>query len=126
MIPPFVVSSCADIIDGTDGPLKSLPVSESTSIKCWNRLLGGDGILICKGIDDVLQPCDTNTSCSLETDALKGRVSGILSCRVGDLKAWLERVSCRYSEDGCIEKPEVWKWVLTGAPFERFQPGHLL
>jgi ankyrin repeat protein len=109
-----------DIINPISNPAKRLlPVSGS--IKCWKPLLGNNGIIVCHGLHDVLETFDRNNSCSLEIDALKNRVSGVLSCIVGDLKVWMESDSSSSWDDisdyKCVEKCGWWKWILTGNPY---------
>ena len=111
----------ADIIDKVDVVPKRLPVTPG--INCWRPLLGKHGIIICDGLDEALEACDTNNSCSLEAEELKGRISGVLSCLVCDLKTWIKGESASGQRNDfdtdCIEKSGYWRWKLTGTPYAR-------
>ena len=109
----------ADIIDKADAVPKRLPVT--AGINCWRPLLGKHGILICDGLDEALEACDINKSCSLEAEKLKG----VLSCLVCDLKTWIKGESASGQRNNfdtdCIEKTGCWRWKLTGTPYARHE-----
>jgi hypothetical protein len=86
----------SDIVEQTENSSKRLPLGPG--IRCWSPLLGNHGIIVCKGLDDVLEASDPNQSCTLGTDELRDRTSGMLTCLIGDLKTWTERQLHRLGE----------------------------
>ena len=97
--------------------LKRLLLKANPGLRAWHPMLGIQGVFVCRNVGHALKIIGGDFEPS--TDVLRGRYS--LSCNVRDLKTFVETQCCdwgAHKTKGFIERPNHWRWILTGEPFQ--------